>query len=283
MTALQKRQSDQAVLGGQEFFRLFQKLESAGDIFEINTGTKAMSVGPQSDLANYSVNFFDAQSSDSIDEVNVSVDNPMIGRLDALLATKYPTASGLPARILIKPRDNIDLNYLPSTFSVHGGPVQSDFVAARPIPRIDIFSYLSDPPTLAPLRDDRLFSFPFATTLTSPTTAFYILPYYGRRFAHFNFQNLYGASAITYTIDILGVNILPGKQNSDGLVPGNSKAIETPLGGGSIVVPQGGNSSKVITAATDGMFDMLSIGITVDIGVADVNSVMQILTSDRVG
>jgi hypothetical protein len=285
MTALQQRQSSQAVLNGQDFFRLFQELESGGDIFEIDTGTKAMVVGPQSDLANYNVNFFDFQAPDNIDEVSLSIDNPVVGRLDALLASRYPTASGLPARILVTARDLVDNNWVPSTFTTRVfPPLFSDFVAARPLPKIDLFSYLRDPPALAPLRDDRLHQFPFTTALLSPVTAFYILPYYGRRYGEFSFQNLTaGGAAQSYTINVLGANLFPGTQDATGVVPGGPKAVETTLFGGPIVVPPGGSANRIIKADTDGMFDVISIALTTDMGFADINSVMQFLSSDRIG
>lgn len=280
MTALQKRQSDRAVLNSQEFFRLFQELESGGDIYEINTSVKAVCVGPQSDLSNYAINFFDGQSPDNIDEINLSLGNPVIGRIDALQATTYPTASGLPANILVSPRDLVDNNFVPSTFV--GG---TDFVVARPRPRIDIISYLSDTDILAPDRDDRLYQFPFAAGSGIGITVFYILPYYGRRYGEFSFQNLAKISPggpMTYTIDILGINLFPGTQDSQGQVPGAPKAVETVLGGGSIVVAEGAKANRIIQSGVDGMFDLISIGVSTDKGLADTSSVMQLLASDTV-
>lgn len=287
MTALQKRQSDNAVRGGQEFFRLFQDLESGGDIYEINTSTKALCVGPQSDLANYTVNFFDSQAPDNIDEINLSINNPVIGRVDALLATKYPTASGLPARILISPRDLVDNEWLPADFVkpifFPLPPTPGDFVAARPRSKIDILSYLKDPPALAPLRDDRLHQFPFVPANASPLRAFYILPYYGRRYGEFSLQNFTGGGeAQTYTINIQGVNLFPGTQSALGTNPGKVTSIITQIAAG-VIVPPGSRSNLLIKADTDGMFDLISIDIATDNFVATTDSSMQLLTSDRIG
>jgi hypothetical protein len=289
MTALQKRQSSQAVLNGQEFFRLFQEFESGGDIYEIDTGTKALCVGPQSDLSNYTVNFFDFQAPDSIDEVNLATGNPVIGRLDALLATQFPTASGLKARILISARDLVDNNWLPAgwtppVFNFPDPPVGGDVIAARVLPRIDLFSYLSNPPALAPLRDDRLYQFPFTVSLAPPWRFWWILPYYGRRYGEFSFNNLSGgAESQTYTINAMGVNLFPGIQDSDGDLPGASKSIETTLFGGPIIVPPGGRSNRLIKSDLEGMFDLIAISLVTDQGKPDVNTVMQLLASDRIG
>ena len=289
MTALQLRQASAAVLNGQEFFRIFQQFESGGDIFEIDTGTKALCVGPQSDLANYNVNFFDFQASDNIDEVTLSIGNPVVGRLDALLATQYPTASGLPAGILISPRDLVDNNWLPAgwtppVFNFPDPPVGGDVIAARVIPRIDIFSYLKDPPALAPLRDDRLYQFPFTVSLAPPWKFWWILPYYGRRYGEFSFvNNGAGAPPQTYSIDVMGVNLIPGTQDADGQIPGASRSIEAPLFGGTIIVPPGGRSNRLIKSDSEGMFDLIAIGLNTDQNLSDLNTAMQLLVSDRIG
>jgi hypothetical protein len=289
MTALQLRQASQAVLNGQEFFRLFQLLESGGDIFEIDTGTKALCVGPQSDLSNYNVNFFDFQAPDNIDEVSLSLGNPIIGRLDALLATQYPTASGLPAGILLSSRDFVDNNWLPAgwtppVFNFPDPPVGGDVIAARVIPKVDIFSYLRDPPAIAPLRDDRLYQFPFTVSLAPPWRFWWIMPYYGRRYGEFSFNNLSGGGlAQTYTINAMGVNLMPGVQDATGDTPGASKSIETTLFGGPIVVPPGSRSNRLIKSDTDGMFDLIAVNLVTDMGFSDINTVMQLLVSDRIG
>jgi hypothetical protein len=284
MTALQTRQSDQATLNGQEFFRLFQALESGGDIYEINTSTKALCVGPQSDLANFNVNFFDKQAPDNIDEVNLAVGNPVIGRVDALLATEYPTASGLPALILITARDLVDNTFFPSTFRPFVNPQDpADFVAARPKPRIDVFSYLSPPEGFAPLRDDRQYFYPFVAAAGLMGDAYYLLPYYGRRYGHLNFTNLSDANEpdITYTLTVVGINLSAGKQDVSGQVPGGEKAAETPLG--TLVVAEGTTSDLVITAEKDGLFDLISIRMSTNIGLQDLNSSMRFTVSDKVG
>jgi hypothetical protein len=128
----QTQQADLAVQGGQETFRLFQAIESLGDILEINTSSKAFCVGPQSDISKYHLSFFDEQGTDRISAIDLAVGNPVIGRTDAKLATSYPI-SQLPARIIATPGDLVDNTFLPSTFV--GG---TDGVFARPAPFADI-------------------------------------------------------------------------------------------------------------------------------------------------
>lgn len=271
---LQTRQASNAVLNSQEFFRLFQQLESGGDIYEIDTSVKALCVGPQSDLANYDVFFIDTQADDAIDKLALSVGNPTIGRLDALLATQFPTTDDLPARILVTPRDLVDNTFVPSSFN----SVEGDFIAARPLPRIDLFAYLSDPAGLAPLRDDRLYSFPFIST-ASPADPFYILPYYGRRYCHIVFCNYADtAPAQTYTLTVLGINLSPGTQSSGGQTPGAPRACETPLA--TIVVAAGATQEAVFTL-NDGLFDLITIQIEGTFGTLDPDSSLRVTVSDR--
>jgi hypothetical protein len=279
MAVLQKQQADRAVLNGQDFFRLNQEIESGGDMYEINTSSKALVVGPQSDLSSYTVNYLDLQSPDSINSVKLAVDNPVIGRIDALLDTNYPTAK-IPAFVLVSPRDLVDNNWVPSDFVA--APPNNDIVAARPIPRIDLFAYLKDPPVVSPLRDDRVYRFPFVAALPSPARAFYILPYYGRRYGEFSFANLSGGDdAQTYTIRLEGINLFPGTQGPNSQAPGTSKYVATSIGGSAIVAP-GEYLNREIVPDTQGMFDLISISIKSDLGRPDFNSVMQLLVSDKV-
>lgn len=270
---LQTRQASRAVRNGQEFFRLLQELESGGDIYEIDASVKALCLGPQSDLANLDVFFFDEQSPDSIDQISLAVGNPVIGRIDARLATQYPTTE-LAARILVTARDPVDNTFVPSSFSTG----DSDFVAGRPLPRIDLFAYLSDPSGYAPLRDDRLYSFPFIST-ASPADAFYILPYYGRRYGHVEFTNLQ-ASPQVYTITVLGINLVAGVQAAGSVDPGANRARETALGVLDVV---SGSTGNLIITQADGLFDLLTVQIEGTSGFLELNSSLAVTVSDRIG
>lgn len=267
---IQTRQTDVAVRGGQEVFRLFQQIQSAGDIFELNASAKAICIGPQSDLSSYRVDFFDTQAPDRIDEINLAIGNPIIGRLDAKLATQYPGTS-LPANILVTARDIVDNTFLPTTFV----PAENDFVAARPIPNIDILQYLDEPSALAPMRDDRVYFFPFISTGVPPQDAFYILPYYGRRYCHINLVNR-NAGVTTYTATVLGINLSAGTTTTAPV--GRNKAGETALG---VLSAASLATDNLIIDASDGLFDLISIQLANSVGLFDPDSTLRITVSDR--
>jgi hypothetical protein len=188
----------------------------------------------------------------------------------------------------------VDNNWLPHDWVVPSfiPLVPGDRIAARVLPKIDIFSYLSNPPALAPLRDDRLYQFPFTVSLQPPQRFWWILPYYGRRYGEFSFNNLSGdgpnsppdpSTAQTYTIEVRGVNLFPGAQDANGDTPGTSKSIETTLFGGPMVVPPGLLRNELIKSDVEGMFDLIAINLVTDKGIPDLNTVMQLLVSDRIG
>ncbi len=270
---IQTRQADLSVQQGHETFRLFQGVQSSGDIFEVNASSKAFCVGPQSDLCSYRLSFFDKQAGNNIEEMDLAVGNPIIGRTDAKLATSYPLTA-LPARILVTPNDLVDNAFLPTAFT----PANLDFVFARPLPFVDIISYLSEPAGFAPGRADRTFFYPFITVGIAPQAVYFILPYYGRRYANISVVNRNTSGVLDYTLDVLGVNLSAGTTFS--APAGRSKASEKTLG--VLSAAAGVTDDLVITAAADGMFDLLSIRLTAAGAILDEDSTLRIVVSDRI-
>jgi hypothetical protein len=271
----QTQQADLAVQGGQETFRLFQAIESLGDILEINTSSKAFCVGPQSDISKYHLSFFDEQGTDRISAIDLAVGNPVIGRTDAKLATSYPI-SQLPARIIATPGDLVDNTFLPSTFV--GG---TDGVFARPAPFADIIAALAVPSGFAAQRNDRIHSFsPLIGAGTAPVASYIIVPYYGRSFGHVTLTNRNSSAGQTYACDVVGVNLSAGATFS--APAGRSKAGEVALGSLTAVGGGAGTTDDlIITAGTHGMFDLLSIRFTQTV-LLDEDATLRILVSDRI-
>lgn len=278
MVALQEDLSDIAVLGGQDFFRINQQLESAGDIFEIDSSVKALAIGSESDVSDLLVTFFDKQSGTNVGQVIISPASPFIGRLDALLATKIPAAN-TQARIQATVRDLVDNTYFPRTFDNTGGA--QDLFIARVRPSIDLLGYFSDPASLPFGRADRQHFFPYVQT--SPTTGvgWVIVPFYGRRYAHVNFMNLDGA--VTYTVTLFGVCLSLGTTSG-----GASKQSETQLG--QVVIAPGAVGNILHTASPQlagnpgGLYDLLEVRVLAapTIGTTnDFNSTLRVTVSDQ--
>ena len=107
--------SSASVQNSQELFRIYQPIESPGDIFEVDSSCKAVFIGQNSDVAEVRLQYFDEQEGpDLMNTVDVSVNGPFVGRMDALLDTTYASL-GQKARVLAFPVDLVDNAYVRPT------------------------------------------------------------------------------------------------------------------------------------------------------------------------
>lgn len=170
------------VLANQEFYRIFQPVLSAGDIFEIDSSTRAIYIGPNSDLAEMRLQYYSRQAlgADKMEIADVSVNGPFVGRLDSLLATQYANI-GQAARLLAYPVDIVDPAY--------ERPTGALAVPARRFnvpPRVDLICALKDLPTIPAVRADRTFRFPRVpfnneAGMDDDGSTDIVIPIYGRR------------------------------------------------------------------------------------------------------
>lgn len=175
-------QSALEVLANQEFFRIFQPVESAGDIYEIDSSTRAIYIGPNSDLAEVRLQYYSRQAigDDKMEIADVSVNGPFVGRLDSLLVTPYPNIAQ-PGHILVYPVDIVDPAYERPT-GINSAPVRRFNVP----PRIDLICALKDLPSIPAVRADRTFRFPRVPFNNEPGmdddgSTDIVIPIYGRR------------------------------------------------------------------------------------------------------
>jgi hypothetical protein len=270
---LQDTLSQLSVIGGQEFYRLKQELQSGGDIFEIDSSVKALALGPQSDVADLLVTFFDAQSNVQIGQTIISAKVPFIGRVDARLATEIPSA-GTVGRIQVSVRDLVPS--WPTTGVLPSGVIRAagatDFVAANIKPVIDLLAYLSNPPALPPARSGRSYFFPFIAT-GAGAAAWYLLPYYGRTYGHLNFVNVHQAAAIAYTVNVYGISLSAGTDFTSGI----TKQGETLLGTLTVNQDETGN---LIWGLCEGMYDYIAVQVASS-GLFDPDTTMRVTVMDE--
>lgn len=274
----QASQASEEVLDSQDYFRIFQELQSSGDIIEIDTSTKALFIGPQSDIARVTLPYYDPQATNSLRQVEVSVDNPFVGRLDALLATPIVNtgtagpgivATPSPARLLVSLNDIIDNSYVPY------GTVLVNTVFVRVTPEIDFYAYFREPTNLAPVRADKTFLFSDISMGAGINTLIYLVPYYGRRFGRVIVSN---QSGITPTLDfeVRGVRLAIGATSA----AGGNKSAEVTLG--SRIVAINGYADLETKASEDGSFDLLAVIFTTGAAfVFDDSRSLRIDVSDR--
>ena len=191
----------QAVQDGQEFWRLFTPLDSSGDIYESESSGRAFVMGSQSDVSQVGVTYFDFQAPDNSNCVTVSVDKPLIGRLDALGTKDYQT--GDRARILISTNDLIPpVGFRPP---LAGGGDGVQIVT----PRLDLLQYLSAEPTFIAPRANRIHLFENLPSGGGATVDWFLVPFYGRRFAEITLKMLGIVPIVNgpaLDVDVFGLN-----------------------------------------------------------------------------
>jgi hypothetical protein len=192
--------AETATLDGQEYWRLFTELESSGDIYELPVSARAIVVGSDSDIARVDLVYYDNQSDNLANQVVVSIDKPLVGRVDALFSTPYE--SGDRARILISSADLLP----PANYTPQGFDAVNDILEIVQ-PRIDLHCYIDEQPGFIPPRSDRFHLFealPFTGTFDE--SIWYVIPFYGRRFAECTFKSLGLVSQPAVTTTVWGAN-----------------------------------------------------------------------------
>ena len=231
---LQNIQGSQEVLRSQEFFRIKQDLQSSGDIFEVDVGTRAIYLGPDSDIAEVKATYFNPNEPGALQTTTISPGAPFVNRLDANNATLVPS-TGTPGKIFLTPVDIID-NILPTL-----NPGTPRLLVK---PRIDVIAALtSGLPSLPQARSDLSLRFPVNYTSLLEI----IIPAYNRRLVSISigtpaFTSLdYIVSALTLTPS----SFLNFKTLASGVQPPTNPSQVT--------------ISEVFTASTVGTFDLLRI------------------------
>ena len=218
-------------------------LTSSGDIFEIDTSIRALYAGPDSDLGELRVIYFDRAQASGLQTAIISPGAPFIGRLDALLATRIPSTNQR-ARILLAPNDLVGNSYLRP---VVGQPA----VTVRELARIDFIAVLGEFPTVPQERSDRSFRSP-AITYGAGGSGFanstdLQFPIYNRRLVTVTVNAPVALDELVVNIE--GVTLTAGGNNN-------------PVPLGTLTFPAilvGASQTFVFRAATDGTFDLMLI------------------------
>lgn len=234
--------SDLYSLGGADFFRLFTPLASPGDMYESKVSGLGMALGPQSDIANVNVAYFDDQAPNFMQFAQISQSRSFVGRLDANNGAQYAPGNR-PGRVLIWPEDLYDPNYRPRS-AAGGDTVQ--FIA----PQLDVIQYFNDPGTIVPSRVDKIYQF---QNYILVGTLFIVIPYYGRKYCYVNFTNRNATDPNTF--GIIGVNYAITNDASS-----NPYHQETVLRAAAAVTA-GSSVTVRITAGSQGMFDALVFSV----------------------
>lgn len=197
-------QDVQATLRSQEYFRLKKIIQSPGDIFELDTSAKSIYIGPDSDIGEVQLTYYNPDEALSLETAQVSVNGPFVGRIDSSVVTKV-SSTGQFAKILVSPTDLVDNNYIdPNSVALRRYNIQAV---------LDLIVSLRDPPDVPAVRADRTLRFPrvpFERISAGPDdgSTDLIIPIYGRRMV---------------TITVIGVDMTMGVSLVT-LQPGVSRA-----------------------------------------------------------
>src|SRR4029077_20762577 len=265
--------SDKAVLGGSDFFRLNTLLASGGDIYERKQSGRSFAIGPESDIANVNIAYFDGQSRNFINQLGIAPARSFIGRVDANNVGKYAPIQR-PARVLIWPDDRWNPLLL-TTFTPHGSGV-----SIVETPRLDVIQYFrNQPSSIGPPRRDKTWFYQSLFTGGGTNTTTVVVPYYGRRYAKIVFKEI--SSVGPFLVAVTGIDF---EQRNTTFGPLAPAVVDTPLvppgysGGAGVngefqfIVDSGRTLSNPATAptATDnnrgGMFDLLEVTVRNEAG-----------------
>lgn len=205
MTLANQNNADNAVIRGQEYYRLKQTIDSPGDIFEVDQSTRAIYIGPDSDISEVRVTYYDPESPTGLSTADVSINGPFVGRIDSLLATKIPV-TGQKARILVSPVDIVDNTYRRTLT----GPF-ANFREFNVPAKLDLMCALKTLPSIPQVRADRTLRFPNTPyEISAPSGSGgtdLIIPIYGRRMVS---VQVVAAAFVGYAMDFYLVALQPG-------------------------------------------------------------------------
>lgn len=253
--------ADQYAIAGYQFFRLNTLLSSPGDIYQSAQSGHGVAIGPESDIANVNLAYFDSQVPTFMQRTVISPTRSFVGRVDARNDSTYSPAQR-PGKLLFWSDDLYDPNYrpiaLPAAFNEAHDLVQ--FVA----PRLDVIEYFKPINSLVPPRQDKEFVFQ-TYALTTGGKFYLVVPYYGRKYCYVEFTNRNQVQP--NVIGIVGVNY--AITQDDSATPYHQE--KTILAQGSIA--PNANVTKIISCAVEGMFDALVFNFS-DVGPAPLRITM---------
>lgn len=244
MSYPQPSSNDYAIRGVQ-FFRLLTELATPGDIYLSEQSCHALALGPDSDVANVMVAYFDDQAPTFLTTTLVGPPRSFTGRIDARNEATYAPA-GRPGRIMFWPADLYDPAFVPSNFVVD----QDTLSFITPI--LDVVQYFKPQQSLIPVRNDKTFRFPQIDTSEGRNT-FLILPFWGRKYASCRIDNQSDGSVAWR---VTGITYYTNNDH---------KATETEIDHVDTLA-NGANHTTLVKASSHGMFDALMLEVNVSEG-----------------
>lgn len=243
--------ADQAAVGqAAQFFRLNTPLSSSGDLYESAQGALAFALGPNSDLSNVRVSYFDEAVAGGVAQIILSPDRSFVGRIAARNEVTYTKSVSRKGRILISIDDIYNPAWRPSDFD-------GDSYEIIP-PDLDVIQYFVNPPSLTSQRSDKTFRFQYPKLPPNGAKRTIIaIPSYGRKSGSIAISNPSGATIAG--IGLSGVRFVLSYAGST-IPAGIERAISAPAD-----IVSSGERMIEFSSATHGYQDYLYLTIGGDI------------------
>ncbi len=202
--------ADSYVTSNYNFFRLKQSLSSAGDIFEVSQGGTSFVLGPDSDISQATVAYWDPDATPSwssqaspkatyMSQFTITPQRPWLNTIPAVNNDAQYSPSKVPGRVLIWPTEIYDGEYLPPGFNA------STDGLIREVPVIDIIQSFNGGVPQVPQRSDKTYQYE-TLPFKSANLCYLLIPFYGRRYASLAIQDLGSGGASKLNVQISGVN-----------------------------------------------------------------------------
>lgn len=236
---------DAAIQQASDFVRINTTMVSPGDTYQCTQSAKGVQVGPDSDLNQIVLNYWDATIPNTfMNQVNVTPQSPFTGQLYARNDASYQPINN-PGAIIVSP-GNIVPELLGANAPLSG--TQNQLIV---LPVMDVIFYLNNPPENIPVqRNDKEYMWIYGqTTALANGILQMCVPLYGRKRYQVTAFDLQGNNG---TLTIIGVTYPPGYS---GLF---SLGIQTTLQTSTAI----GNTAplnKIYTADANGTFDYLIV------------------------
>jgi hypothetical protein len=263
--------ASQSVLDGLDFYRLFQGI-GPGDIFEIDESTRAIFVGPDSDINEFRLYYLDRNAPASTQIADISPGVPFLGRLDALMGQQYP--AGPPGRIVLQ--TTVVLPPLPATPGATG--IVPDAIPGLPAPDadsifyylppvIDVFAYTGATPGGIPTTRNPIIHRQAIAVFDNQNPTYLLLPAYGRRLADVRVTRITAFVGAPHDVDVAGLLLVPPVPD-----PPTATGITGTLIGSGVLGVVASDQVHIVgfgsevrpTNTTDGFYDYLVVAISGD-------------------
>ncbi len=252
--------ADQYALNAQQAFRLVTQMVSPGDIYEVTQSGYAFAVGPDSDVADIKITYYDAQSAQQfVNQVSISPSRAFAGYIVAQNDATYMPANR-PGVILMWAGNLIPSNgFLPTGFN----PDQDRIVMEYPI--LDVVQSFQPTASVTSSRPDKTWF--YQEVVIGNTSGYVLIPYYGRKYAAVQLDNNSGHD-VNFTVT--GINFK---------ISDTAPATYATLGTALVVTTA--NTMQIYRADTVGLFDYLMIHVTPTVVATGIT--LKVITSDADG